>query len=304
MGLLPVKKLPLKAVCVGNLTVGGTGKTPAVSWIARFFRARDIPVAILRRGYKRGSGTGPADETLLLMEQVPGVQVLESPNRVSGANRAAASGARLVVLDDGFQHRRARRDLDVVLVDAADPFGGGHLLPWGMLREPIQGLSRAHVVVLTRCDQASEATQEDLESRLKGLNLEAPVIRTAHAPRRLLEAAGGDTLDLKHLVGKKIRAFAGVARPEAFVRTLEDLGAHVERFHAFPDHHDYKAAEVESLMSRPGPTWITTEKDWVKIKGMLPEEPDLWILGIDLEILEGEELLERSLLAVLAEEGC
>ena len=304
MGLLPVKKLPLKAVCIGNLTVGGTGKTPAVSWVARFFREREIPVAILRRGYRRGAGTGPADESLLLMEQVPGVQVLEDPNRVSGARKAFEGGAHLVVLDDGFQHRRARRDLDIVLVDAADPFGGGHLLPWGLLREPIQGLSRAHVIILTRCDQASEATREDLESRLKGLNLEAPVVRTAHAPRRLLEAAGGDSLDLKQLVGKKVRAFAGIARPEAFVRTLEDLGAHVERFHAFPDHHDYKASEVDSLLNRPGPTWITTEKDWVKIKEMLPEEPDLWILGIDLEILEGGELLEKMLMAVLAGEEC
>ena len=300
LNLLPARELPIRAVCIGNLTTGGTGKTPAVAWVARFFKAKGIPAAILRRGYKRGKGKGPSDESLLLMEQVPEVQVIENPDRVAAAKEAAGRGAELVILDDGFQHRRAKRDLDLVLVDAADPFGGGHILPWGLLREPVQGLARADLLILTRCDQVSESTLEQLEIRLKALKPEALVVRAAHAPCRLFKAGDGSLLDLKLLVGKKVRAFAGIARPQAFFRTLEDLGAHVERRIEFPDHHDYKAEEATALLKQSGMTWITTEKDWVKIRQLVPEIQDLWVLGIDLEILRGGDHLEKILATMLS----
>jgi tetraacyldisaccharide 4'-kinase len=296
MNLAPARALGIPTVCVGNLTAGGTGKTPAVAWIARHFRERGLVTAVLRRGYRRGRGQGPADESQWLSEQLgAGTEVIENPDRTAGARRALELGARVLVLDDGFQHRRARRDLDVVLVDAADPFGGGRLLPWGLLREPVQGLRRAGVIVISRADQVPPATRERLEIELRALHPDAPIVQAAHAPRRLLDAGRGEALDLKRLVGRRVRAFAGIARPEAFFRTLEELGAHVEQRVALPDHHDYRAEELAGMLDTPGPTWITTEKDWVKIRSLRPEPSDLWVLGIDLEILEGREALLEAL---------
>jgi len=299
MNLLPVRKLPVPAVCLGNLTAGGTGKTPAVAWVARHYLERGVSLAVLRRGYKRGRGEGPSDETLLLNGQLPGAAgVIENPDRVAAAREAADRGAAIVVLDDGFQHRRAARDLDIVLVDAGDPFGGDHLLPWGLLREPVTGLLRAGLILLTRSDQVAPADREALVARLRAIHPGAPVVLAAHAPRRLLDAATGEAVDLKRLIGSSVRAFAGIARPEAFFRTLEDLGAHVVEQRRFPDHHEYQIGELEGLFSCAGPTWVTTEKDWVKIKKHVPSQTDLWVLGVELEIVQGREDLEGALNAL------
>lgn len=299
--LLPVRPLALPSVCVGNLTVGGTGKTPTVAWIAARYAARGCTVAVLRRGYRRGKGEGPSDETAELMKQLPaGVTVIENPDRVSGARTAAESGAEVLVLDDGFQHRRAARNLDVVLVDAVDPFGGGHLLPWGLLRESVQGLTRAGVVMVTRSDAVDGDTLARLEAELARLHPDAPIVRAVHAPRRLTDAATGESIGLRRLLGQPVRALAGLARPEAFFRTLEDIGAHVEERRSFPDHHDYTAGEVKALLARPGPRWVTTEKDWAKIGKLVDAPSDLWVLGIEMEIHAGKEALEHALDAVLA----
>ncbi|MBN2489225.1 MAG: tetraacyldisaccharide 4'-kinase [Planctomycetes bacterium] len=299
MSLLPTRTLPAPAVCIGNLTAGGTGKTPAVAWVAGHFRRRGVPVAVLRRGYRRGRSEGPAEESRWLSERLAaGVEVIEDPDRVAAGRRAVEHGAEVLVLDDGFQHRRARRDLDVVLVDAADPFGGGRLLPWGLLREPEQGIRRAGVIVLTRTDHVSPAECAELEARLRALHPDAPLVRAVHAPRRLMDGARGEALDLKQLVGCRLRAFAGLARPEAFFRTLEDLGADVVQRLACPDHHDYTSDEVAGLLRVPGPPWITTEKDWVKIRDLGPVA-GLWVLGVDFEVLSGDEALRRALDGIL-----
>jgi len=299
MKLLPQRKLPVPAVCLGNLTAGGTGKTPAVAWVARHYLERGISTAVLRRGYKRGRGAGPSDETMLLNAQLSGsVDVIENPDRVAAAREAADRGAAVLVLDDGFQHRRARRDLDIVLVDAGDPFGGEHLLPWGLLREPVNCLSRAGLIILTRSDQIAPANRDALVARLRAIHTEARIVLAAHAPRRLVNASGEEGVDLKRLIGRPVRAFAGIARPEAFFRTLEDLGAHVVERRVFPDHHEYRIAEIERLFSRAGPTWITTEKDWVKIEKLVPPGADLWVLGVELEVVDGREDLEAALNAV------
>ena len=305
LGLLPSRVLPVRSVCVGNLTAGGTGKTPAVAWIARFFARRGVSTAIVRRGYRKGrsreASRTPSDETEVLHLQVPeGVRVIENPDRVAAAREAAADGVQLVVLDDGFQHRRARRDLDVVLIDATDPFGGGHVLPWGLLREPVQGLQRAQVVVISRADQVTPAERNALAARLRSLHPGAALVVAVHAPRRLVCAADLARLDLKQLVGKRVRAFAGIAQPEAFFRTLEDLGAHVEVRRSFPDHHDYRRQQVEELLRSPGPTWVTTEKDWVKVRHLMAEPPSLWVLGVELEFVSGRDDLEAALNRVIA----
>lgn len=327
LGVLRRHALALPAVCVGNLTTGGTGKTPAVAWIAEHYRRRGETVAIVRRGYKRGGGSGPSDETMLLEDRL-GIDVIENPDRVAAAREAADRGATLVVLDDGFQHRRARRDLDVVLIDATDPFGGGHMLPWGMLREPLGGLRRAGVFLLTRADQADEAALDAIERSLRERAPGTPIARSVHAPRRLYRAAvsgaaragdaggfdprpgggsdgrgadgresggrgadgegPGDAAPEEWLAGRAVRALSGIGRPDAFARTLADLGASVEEAAVFPDHHDYRADEVAALLARPGAPWITTEKDWVKIRAFFDNSLPLFVLGVDLAVVANE----------------
>lgn len=295
-GVCRTHALPIPSICVGNLTAGGTGKTPTVAWVADHLRGRGRRVAIIRRGYRRGDADGPSDETILLRDRLGDVDVIESPDRVAGARDAASRGADVVVLDDGFQHRRAARDLDLVLVDAGDPFGGGHLLPWGYLREPIDALRRAGAIVITRADQVPRETLERLVATLERRVPSTPIAQAVHAPRRLVEVGpGGRTRRhaLLDLVGREVRAFSGVGRPAAFRRTLEDLGATVVDEAHFPDHHDYATSDLTGLPGGDAP-WITTEKDWVKIRRLEGVDVPIWFLGIDLEIVAGRDaLLER-----------
>ncbi len=301
VGVCRTHALPIPAICVGNLTAGGTGKTPTVAWVADHLRSRERRVAVIRRGYRRGDGDGPSDETMLLRERLGGIDVIESPDRVAGARDAASRGADVIVLDDGFQHRRAGRDLDLVLVDASDPFGGGHLLPWGYLREPIDALRRAGAIVVTRADQVSSEARDRLIATLERRAPSTPIAQAVHAPRRLVEVApGGKTRrhPLLDLVGREVRAFSGVGRPTAFRRTLEDLGATVVDEAHFPDHHDYSAADLAALPRGTAP-WITTEKDWVKIRDLDGVDVPIWFLGIDLEIVAGRDALIARIDAVL-----
>ncbi len=195
---------PVPVVSVGNLTVGGTGKTPCVEYVARFYRGRDRRVAILSRGYGspsplplspggRGVGVrGRNDEAMVLEENLPDVPHLQGPDRVALAATAVEElESEVLVLDDGFQHRRLRRDLDIVLLDATDPWGHGHLLPRGLLREPPSSLRRACVVVLTRCDQVGAEERSRLRSAIARLAPQAPLVEATHRPIGLGDGAAG-----------------------------------------------------------------------------------------------------------------
>jgi tetraacyldisaccharide 4'-kinase len=287
-------------VCVGNLTVGGTGKTPMVEYIARFYRRHERLVAILSRGY--GSDQGRNDEALVLEENLPDVPHLQGPDRVELAEAAVGElESEVLVLDDGFQHRRLARDLDIVLLDATDPWGGGHLLPGGLLREPPSSLRRADAVVLTRCDQAGHL--ESLRQRVARLAPGKLVAESVHRPEELMSASGTTTpLDL--LRHHPVAAFCGIGNPEAFRRTLTDLGADLVDFRTYPDHHPYSRADVEALREYaaglPADALIvTTQKDLVKLRlDDLAGRP-LRAVRVGLAFVSGgadvEELLERLL---------
>ena len=170
---------------MGNLSLGGTGKTPMVQWLARWFRERGVRVAVISRGYGAKHGGGANDEALELERKLPGVDHLENPDRVAAVQQAVATfGARLIVLDDAFQHRRMARNLDIVLLDALEPFGFEHVFPRGTLREPISGLARAHVVALSRAELLDSAARREIRQRVKSLAPEAALAGSFPRGRR------------------------------------------------------------------------------------------------------------------------
>jgi tetraacyldisaccharide 4'-kinase len=289
-------------VSVGNLTVGGTGKTPMVEFIARYYRNHDRLVAVLSRGY--GSDRGRNDEAQVLEENLPDVPHLQGPDRVELASAAVEElESEVLVLDDGFQHRRLARDLDIVLLDATDPPGASHLLPRGLLREPASSLRRADAVVLTRCDQAGPEALDELRRRVGRLAPGKVVAEAIHCPVALV-SAGGATAPLDQLRGRPVAAFCGIGNPEAFRRTLGALGVDPVEFVVYPDHHPYSREDVERLRERAGQLpadalVVTTQKDLVKLRlDELAGRP-LWAVGVELAIVRGlaevEQLLERLL---------
>ena len=293
-GLLPQHRVEgLRVLSVGNLTVGGTGKTPAVGWLARQLADRGCRVSILSRGYgRRGSrplrvetshvAAEVGDEPLLLARALRDVPVYVGADRVALARRAREEGADWALLDDGFQHRRLARDVDLVVVDAASPFGNGRLLPAGPLREPVSSAGRATAVWL-RCEQA--------DAPVPAPYAHLPVIRARHVPDAVLDGAGV-RCPLERLAGMRVLAFAGLARPQGFFSSLEALGAEVVEARAFPDHHAFTAGELESLSraaGRLGALCITTAKDAVRLP---PGALDMCVLQQRVEVLDGARWVE------------
>ena len=261
-------RAPVPVVSVGNLTLGGTGKTPCVEYVARLYRDLGIQVAILSRGY--GGEAGRNDEAMVLEENLPDVPHLQGADRVELANTAAEElEAELLVLDDGFQHRRLHRDLDVVLIDASRPPTHDHLFPRGTLREAAGGLKRAGAIVLTRCDQVTAGEVEAIRGWLARRFPGKPLATTEHRPTELI---GGEVPEaVETLRGKAVAGFCGIGNPAAFRATLESLGARVVEFRAFPDHHNYTREDVDDLTRWAGKlsadaTVATTQKDWVKLR--------------------------------------
>lgn len=261
-GALRAHRVDRPVICVGNITTGGTGKTPVVRWLAQRLLADGISPAVLLRGYK-SSTSGPADEHLLHMKLLPpAIPVRSNSDRVAGARELLTDfpETRAIVLDDGFQHRRLYRDFDLVLIDASNAFGGGHLLPRGLLRERPAGLSRASAILITHVESADAAEVSRVESEIRAYAPAAPIYRSRHI-------LGGNAA-LQH----SVFAFSGIGNPAAFeaelARNATVLGAR-----RFADHHQYTAAEVEQLRAAAdaagAATLVTTEKDWVKVEPLL-----------------------------------
>ncbi len=313
-GLLRGHRLPCRVICIGNLTTGGTGKTPATMLLARRLVEAGVRPAILLRGYGRGGGTGidvvsdgrtvrlgwreAGDEAVLLARRLPEVPVIVGGDRVQAGRLAIERfGAEVLLLDDGFQHRRLQRDVDVVLLDATDPFGLSFLLPRGRLREPARGLRRAQAVLVTRVDQAGGL--HDLRLRIASLAPDLPVGCAVHRPGRLTDLRSGRGLEPSVLKGARVFAMSGIANAESFLGTLRELGGRIAGSRAFPDHHPYTVGELSSVQEEAraaGAEWVlTTEKDAVRLGGQLPGLVPIGAVGIDLEIVEGGAELSRLL---------
>lgn len=291
-----VQRVPGVVLSVGNLTTGGTGKTPCVAWLAQWLRAEQREVTLLSRGYgaRRGARN---DEALELELLLPGVPHVQDRDRVAAARRIlAADPNQLILLDDGFQHRRLHRDLDLVLVDALDPFGGGHLLPRGLLREPMESLQRADVVVLSRADQVDPKRQDELLMCLRRLAPQALVTRMVHAPSELRDAHGATT-SCTELHGRRVAAFCGIGNPAAFRATLRGCGAEIVDFREFPDHFAFEPSALRALAK-----WLTqvdaelavcTLKDLVKLHTLPQEKLALRALVIGAAFPDGATALQN-----------
>lgn len=296
-GWAHVERAEVPVIAIGNLTLGGTGKTPMVEWACRRLRARGLRVAILSRGY--GGTSGLNDEGRVLEENLPDVPHLQGKDRAGLARIAVGELAtQVIVLDDGFQHRRLARDLDIVLLDALEPFGLGRLTPRGLLREPVGSLRRAGVVVLARADLVSVEQRAAIRAAARRAAGDLPWAEARHAPIELVRG-GAPALSPASLHGQRVAAFCGLGNPEGFRRTVARLDLEPVGFRAFPDHHPYTAEDVAALVewgrAVGADLLLTTQKDWVKLRdpslGPLP----LYALRIGLEFLDGESVVEQAL---------
>jgi tetraacyldisaccharide 4'-kinase len=295
------QRVPVPVVSVGTLTLGGTGKTPCVEYLAGFFRAQQRQVAILSRGY--GSRGGLNDEARVLADNLPDVPHLQGADRVALARRAVEEWhSEVLILDDGFQHRRLARDLDVVLIDASQPWAHGHLFPRGFLREGWSGLGRAGLVVVTRCDQVSADERGRLREAVAHVAPALPVVETVHRPVALVNGAR-ETAPLDR-PGGRVAAFCGIGNPDAFRGTLLHLGYAVTAFRSFPDHHAYSAKDLEDLHTwarhlAKDCTVLTTQKDLVKLRLTHLGGHELWAVRIRLHVEAGQDALDRKLAEVV-----
>ena len=313
-GWLRVKKLPAPVVSVGNLTVGGTGKTPVTACLAKLFQGQGRKVCILSRGYG-GQNRGVTcisdgrhtykkppevgEEPYWLARTLPGVAVY------TGACRYAAGLAAwqefkpdLFLLDDGFQHFQLHRDLDLVLLDATAPFGNGSLLPRGPLREPLTALAAAQGLILTRFDPERHQAQM---AAIRAAFPDKPVLTASIIPVSVTAYPGGQTDAPAALRHRAVMAFAGLARPEVFAATLQELGVDLKACQIFPDHHAYGPAELDRLAaaarSLGAEGLVTTGKDWARLGERWDGELPLWVLEVEARLGDAApvlELLDRS----------
>ena len=291
-------------ISVGNLTVGGTGKTPMVVWLARWFRERDVAVTIISRGYGAKAGK-PNDEFQEIADQLPDVPHLQNPDRVIAARQALATQPKQVlILDDAFQHRRIARDFDLVLLDALDPFGGNRLLPRGLLREPKTSLARAHAVALSRADAVSPDRRSQILDEVARLAPSAIWLELEHRPSLLVQHGRDETQSTETLRGQKVAAFCGIGNPAGFRHTLASCGAEVIALREFADHFAYPPAEIAALEqwlikeAAAAEAVVCTHKDLVKIpRAQLAGKP-LWAVQIAATIRAGEEALQQRLIQI------
>ena len=305
-GVLRCRALPCPVVSIGNLTVGGTGKTPAVEVAVATLAALGRRPAVVSRGYGRKSGgihvvadaaairldaEDAGDEPFLLARRLPGVPVVVGANRYAAARLALERfGVSAIVLDDGFQHRTLRKDLEIVMTRARRPWGNGRLLPGGPLRESLRALARADLVVATGAARPQDAPEvvATVAAHAPGV----PVLAATYVPAECWEAARMRPVALGALAGRRLLAFAGIAAPPAFEHTLGEAGLAVAELVPFADHHWYSPADLGALERRAAALaaegLITTEKDWIRLRRLpLPHRP-LYVLSVRLELRSGE----------------
>lgn len=299
-GIFCRNRPPVPVLSVGNLTAGGTGKTPFVLMLCRMLKAMGRNPAVLLRGYGAADPES-SDEALVYRRLLPGLGVFPGRNRVNSAQAALGQGFDTLILDDGFQHLRLMRDMDIVLLDATCPFGGGLPLPAGLLREFARALAVADLICLTRTDQVSAGTLELIQEKIRLLAHNVPVMHCIHRPARLSDLMG-TAYPLDTLTGLRVAALSGIGRPDAFAATLRDLGAEVCAMVNYADHKNYTPRQLQTRLLGLDSQWtpVVTEKDAVKLEGMLPEAEmrRMLVLGVDMRLSGMPQLRERVTQAI------
>ena len=317
-GLLSTGRLPCPVVSVGNVTLGGSGKTPMAEQVALALRELGARPAVVSRGYGRSTrgvaivadGNGPrlapreaGDEPVLLADRLPGVPVVVGENRLeAGRTAIERCGANAIVLDDGFQHRTLWKDLELVVVNGRAPWGNQRLFPRGMLREPLSALGRADLVVVTNpTTDADVAAATEVVRRHKP---EAPVLTARYEVMGVREMQSGADVSPSHLRGRRLLAFAGLASPRGFADTLAVAGVDVAGLVEYPDHHWFTQADLVEVVrqsrAEDADGLITTEKDAVRLRGLDLPSIRLCVVQVRLQIETGRERLLQALERTLA----
>ena len=318
-GFFRKTRLPCAVISVGNITLGGTGKTPTVEYIAKQLRNEGMNVVILSRGYggkmERSFGVvsngkhlllspeETGDEPHMLAQRLQGVPILVGRRRdLSGQYAADHFHPHVAILDDGFQHVRVKRDVDILLVDSHNGFGNGHLFPRGPLREPLAQIHRADLFILTKVKDMNYCGE--VEERIRAHKKGAIIFHAHYAPDYLDDLNRGDRFSPEYLNERQVAALSGIADPAYFRYLLKLLGAKVEEEIAFPDHHVYSKRDIpiiERSLNR-AECIVTTEKDAPKLKGVLRDDLPIMTLGISLRIVENDEF-KRVLFGRLKQKG-
>ncbi len=320
-GVLRRKKLDCRVISVGNITVGGTGKTPTAIFLAAFLKKNGHRPVILSRGYKKtGHGgvvsdgkalkLGPkeaGDEPYLMASRLPDVPVMAGADRIrSGRIALEKFKPDCIILDDGFQHIRLKRDINILLIDSAQGLGNGLMLPRGILREPVSAIRRADFIMAK--GGGLKGPEAELVRKWK-----IPVIGFDYRTSGLYDIFDNTDKGVGFLKGKKVLAFAGIANPSSFFKTLEGLNATITNTLAFPDHHEYTAYDIEKIRKAKGGGggWaggggadiiVTTEKDGVKLRECIKGGPPIFALGVEV-VVEDEERFRELLAPALGRRG-
>lgn len=296
-------RLNCKVISVGNITLGGTGKTTLVEFIARYLKQEGKIIAILSRGYKRKNSKTAADEPHMLARNLQNIPVIVDADRFCAGNLALREhGVDTVILDDGFQQWKLKKDLEIVTIDAGNPFGNGCLIPRGILREPTSSLSRADIFVVTKTNFNADISET--KSALSKLNPQALIIESAHAALGFYNIDDPkELLDVEAFRGKDATLFSGIATPDSFESLIVSLGIKTGLFFKFPDHYNYRAEDLDKIIKhskeRKIDTIITTEKDAARISALGLDtgcEVGIFALRIALNITKDEEKFYHRLL--------
>jgi len=316
-GVIKPQKLNAKVISIGNITLGGTGKTPLVIYLSQKIKERKLKVSILTRGYKRKKKeltelveenknripwAEVGDEPYLLASRLSDVPVIVSKDRrTAGAYAEKKYQSDVLILDDGFQYWKLYRDLDIVVIDSMNPFGNLKLFPAGILREPLSSLKRADILVLTKADQISN--KQNLIQVLRAYNQAAPLVESTYKINSIERCFDHSAMEEKKLEGKKCLAFSGIGNPISFEQSLQLLKVEVLKHHKFPDHFFYQKRDLLNLEKEAQQLgvdfMITTEKDSVRIPMIKDLEIPIYIFKIDLVITEGEEIFWKKIEGIL-----
>lgn len=332
VGIFKHRKLGCYVISLGNVTVGGTGKTPTAQRLATDIRDMGYRVVILNRGYRAKwhgkvgivsdgqqlhmSAAEAGDEAFMLAKHLPKVPVLIGAERsVTGKYAIEHFGAEVAILDDGYQHWQLERDMDILLVDAVNVFGNGYILPRGTLREPVSHISRADVCLMTKVDQAADGSCEYIRETVHKYNPGAQIVESIHQPRCFIPLAdwyadiAGDGIDVSKMCGKKIMAVSAIGNPASFEQTLSDLGTVIIESLRYPDHHDYTTQEMEDILHQAqkmgAEAIVITEKDAVKVPAAVMQEGldiPVYVICVEVTFQQGKDEFHELLQARLTEQ--
>ncbi len=319
LGVFRTRSLDCFVISLGNITVGGTGKTPTAQRLARDIRDMGYRVVILNRGYRAKwhgkvgivsdgsnlhmSAAEAGDEAFMLAKHLPEVPVLIGAERAETGRYAIEHfGAEVAILDDGYQHWQLARDMDIILIDAVNVFGNGYMLPRGTLREPMPHLNRSHVCLMTKVDQAAAGSREYIRETMESYNPEAKIVESIHQPRCFIPLPdwyvdiAGDGIPVTEMKGKRIVAVSAIGNPASFEQTLEDLGTEIIESLRYPDHHDYTMQEMQDVLRRAesqgAEAIVITEKDAVKIPAEVIQSRwpiPVYVICVEVNFQEGGE---------------